>query len=1009
MPKKSSGSKIKFATFKVQAASVLGGALIAEFLYLSIISSKQFLIWADLLVEQSSLWLMSLITGFIAALIGTYFWARGGFTETKKIAVSWRVDIWLSFVLGAGVVIYFGGVGHQKYENFSKYVAPQYTLALIIAFLSMALISLLHLMLRLVRRPKDRGSLFISDAEVKNAEDDLLDFSTRAKQFSERLYNDGSRESVVFGIDAPWGIGKSSFLNFCINYLEEAHGEKIVIYRFDPLKHEDPAVLHEKFINGLVKAIQSSIYIPEISSLMSRYSKVLKGKIGFRFFGLNFEPTSYSVEEAFEDLEDALEALDRKVLIIIDDLDRLDFGIVKDILFSIKKSFALPNLSYVLCYDTENIADLEDAPDDKEKVREFLEKFVNIKLSIFLSSSALANFVSENFSRVLGDNRQLDPVAVQKLLNAVDGIKDIYNSRKYYEYRPFLNDVRKLKRLINLIISLDIESTDFANTDVDKPDLIHLLLIYINYPNIFRKIYDTEMGEARGFFSLVSRYDEGFPSDLEGSQKYANSILYKEYIEPLSSEQKYLLKKIFEVPSRFEGLPNDEPTELARYTYACFNGRGGGNNLQRYLNLISNLSKPKKVGQYNFYVGVTNLFKGGGRLTEIFAKSEFSKGEKEIQEFWKVLVNGARELSPERAENAIDFLLESLPRHSLIESDEARIGIRAHLCRYLAVTLDRAGWGDKAGGRVDNSDNRVMEIASWIYGEKGRISILERLMAEERGVLGFYDVLLFRLQCSADRDSSLFNLNRALSLHSDPPGPVSGDVRAIAIGGLREMSQQIFAEFNSRYILPNLNFLKLVDELKLGDMAGEYVNELVAISKEQNWSEAKLVNMVDSTKSLIKSFCIYQLGNSLVSSGVGCGYFDEEGIANKSGIKNAVNEYLFAVCFDENVSEDGFAYFLDYLLLCFDITFEIRDEEHGFMYRPTLDQFLAVLDKERLSQYWLRNRDAILDAKYEIIAKNVYCSNYQTSYKEGLPQVYKVLDELIGFNDRRILVSERYG
>ena len=39
----------------------------------------------------------------------------------------------------------------------------------------------------------------------------------------------------------------------------------------------------------------------------------------------------------------------------------------------------LPNVSYVLCYDTENIALTDKKNEDGKKVREFLEKFVKCK------------------------------------------------------------------------------------------------------------------------------------------------------------------------------------------------------------------------------------------------------------------------------------------------------------------------------------------------------------------------------------------------------------------------------------------------------------------------------------------------------------------------------------------------------------------------------------------------------------------------------------------------------
>jgi len=63
--------------------------------------------------------------------------------------------------------------------------------------------------------------------------------------------------------------------------------------------------------------------------------------------------------------------------------------------------------------------------------------------------------------------------------------------------------------------------------------------------------------------------------------------------------------------------------------------------------------------------------------------------------------------------------------------------------------------------------------------------------------------------------------------------------------------------------------------LTLSDLAGKYfdfVNENISKGVIKNIDEH-----MGSLKSNIKSLIVYQLGNSLVSSGVGCGYYDPSG------------------------------------------------------------------------------------------------------------------------------------
>lgn len=116
---------------------------------------------------------------------------------------------------------------------------------------------------------------------------------------------------------------------------------------------------------------------------------------------------------------------------------------------------------------------------------------------MYIDYKLLLKYFTENTDKSLARNLLSNPELVAK---AVEGLKDIFHSKEYDLYIPFIGDARKLKRLINTMLLLEVEQLDFSNSDFDKHDLIHLLIIYINYPNIFRKIYNTEAQGKRGFF-----------------------------------------------------------------------------------------------------------------------------------------------------------------------------------------------------------------------------------------------------------------------------------------------------------------------------------------------------------------------------------------------------------------------------------------------------------------------------------------------------------------------------
>ncbi len=105
--------------------------------------------------------------------------------------------------------------------------------------------------------------------------------------------------------------------------------------------------------------------------------------------GLGLPKSSEFIEDAFSQLEGFLADFDKKIIVIIDDLDRLDFATIKEVLCMAKKAFMLPNISYILCYDTENIIVLDKMNSDPDKIIEFLEKFINVKMNLYLDNKLL--------------------------------------------------------------------------------------------------------------------------------------------------------------------------------------------------------------------------------------------------------------------------------------------------------------------------------------------------------------------------------------------------------------------------------------------------------------------------------------------------------------------------------------------------------------------------------------------------------------------------------------------
>ncbi|MDQ3268153.1 MAG: KAP family NTPase, partial [Pseudomonadota bacterium] len=602
-----------------------------------------------------------------------------------------------------------GGIETLNYQEYVSKVHVQQLVFLFVIPVVIALMLVLRTIFFIISakikqvKKNQPTPFFINDHAIENKEDDSLGIIDNATRFAERVLNGGSPDSLVFGIDAPRGIGKTSFLNFCCAHWKDKTNSRPIVFRFEPLRYKDSADLVDEFVNELVNTIREHAFIPSIRSLFSKYLRLLKGNNSFSFFGIKFELESGTVDETLKTLEVHLSELNRKIIIVVDDLDRLSWTEVKNILFAIKRSFILPNVSYV---------------------------------------------------------------------------------------------------------------------------------------------------------------------------------------------------------------------------------------------------------------------------------------------------NSAHEIKPEFGSDVLIYLMKHLPDYTFFEKENVGAGSRVNLGYSLLKLLEKAAWGIGLAGRRNNSDENISEIAEWVFGEGRHISngVVSTLSKPERGPLGLFDLLLFRLYCSADRGGSFFNLQRAISLHSNPNATTSGLTTEIAKEGMREISQVAFQVFLKQYIEPNINIFEAIDNLSLEDFAGktfEFVRKQIEAGEiRQN----QIDELIAIENSHVKSFIIYQLGNSMISSGVGCGYYDETGNADHKGIAKKINDYLFDQCFNPSISHDNYEFFLGYLLLNFAHTFEPRD---GFSYEPSVSEFTKVLDKERLKKYWSLHKNEVLALNLCSKNKRVVTGNYVVTYEHNLHAAYCVLDELI--------------
>lgn len=935
-------------------------------------------------LQEVPLWLKAVVVLAGLALCLTYAVKRNAHLAAVRIGRSYRIDL----LVVAGIGVWSNELAspwlamvHAAFKSADPHWAPTIFILLCLVLLSP------FLQQYLPRRKKQTSQMhFIADEEIDDKNDDLLASEEQAKSFAETVLASDAHPGLIFGIDGPWGVGKTSFINLAERYWERA-ADKVIVCRFEPLRYASEPDLADRLIRDLSAAIQNKAFAPEFRPAASRYSRLIRGKADVSFLGfkLSLEPSEETVDELLDDIDEVLRRIGRRAIIVIDDLDRLDSKTTNNVLFATRRTFKLSQATYVLCYDTEVLAGNKE---DGSRAREFLEKFVTVKLSLFVDSSSLRDFLRRDWERNARPLGSVPSDTMVKLGAVLNELADILDGDLAANYLPLVGDLRKVKRFINAMLLMQIEKTNLGRTDFNKRDLINLMLLHLNYPGLFRRIYAEETEGRSGTFSVQREHEKG---------EFKNADAFAQLKSHVQGPAQFLLAQLFDTETLgiSDGSGVEESILRSR---ACFNS-GDFRNLEKYLKLIVRFATPEPQETFVLYQSAVERIRKGASIDSVLTSPDFElkRGEHAHDQFWRVLVNQSYGFASVLAEDAIETLIEYLPLYSAFEYNDR--GLRQRSIYSLLRLLDRAGWGSTSGRRSPNSADNVIEIAWRLFGEnayRGR-GVLYRLASPDRGVLGWNDLMLFRLQCSADRQGPLHNVHSALIIEQDKNAATAGRLNKLALMGMRKLSQEVFALFKRTYIDVKRNFLAEVNDVPVEKFLGRAFSTLAedASRDPQSEQEADTISRrVASARSVVKSFVIYQLSNSFppTGSGVGCGYYDESGVEDGGGIAERMNDYMFGVCFNPEIHKSNIFLFLDYCLMHLSSSFFSGRDESGYV--ATKAELPGGLNPKEMGRYWRQHHKYIRELDLSTCERYVFMPSYMASYRDDLESVFAVLEEL---------------
>ncbi len=382
--------------------------------------------------------------------------------------------------------------------------------------------------------------MFVDDRPIESGKEDRLGRISFSNHLARAIIDWTNPESLVVALCGKWGSGKSSVINLVKEEITASKSQdKPTVIEFNPWLFSGEEKLNEHFFTEIAKELEiknEATKDRELANRFRTYSRLLclvpekghlneiieKGLIVAGLFGLSsgqiltwlrwdlpfwkpfivilgfvalilslsrgtiaqiadyFEERSKAHQKSVgafkKEINEALLKRSRKIIIIIDDIDRLTPEEVRIVFKLIKVNTDFPNLLYLLSFDRDVV---RCALDQQPGVsgQDYLEKIVQVNFDIpFTPQEKIAKILFSELDRIMGTL----PASAHKLFERTYW-GNVYQSGLKHFFKN-IRDVKRFSSSLELNLSLlHREKT----IEVNPIDFISIEAIRVFFPEFY--------------------------------------------------------------------------------------------------------------------------------------------------------------------------------------------------------------------------------------------------------------------------------------------------------------------------------------------------------------------------------------------------------------------------------------------------------------------------------------------------------------------------------------------
>lgn len=303
----------------------------------------------------------------------------------------------------------------------------------------------------------DNSYSFGTDVPIKGSDKDLFNMGSLVNRIVNYIaYTDVREAAFSMGLVGEWGDGKTSLMNLVEEKIRKDHSDFIIV-RFNPRSSKKADFIQEDFLDSLKQSLAP--LHSGIERTIDKYAEaldVIPGVPPIVSKGLELLQVRPDKEREIKrsDLKKAILEIDKRIVILVDDLDRLTGEELIEVMKVLDTNGAFPNMVFLTSFDKYYVNTvLKNFLGLGVQTRAYTDKYFTVEIKVplhpsfrlldylvkLLVDAVNSGFIKTNASIIETQTRKMSPYIMSRLYT----IRDIkrFANQFLYDYAEVQRDV----------------------------------------------------------------------------------------------------------------------------------------------------------------------------------------------------------------------------------------------------------------------------------------------------------------------------------------------------------------------------------------------------------------------------------------------------------------------------------------------------------------------------------------------------------------------------------------